>query len=100
MHRAATWDANGLQEQTLLGLKGGLVLQPLEEGVPELGEVMRGSLPSHRLYGPMQVYCQRLGFSAGGPNPGGLVPELSYSCVCSLDLYFAECFELKSALVV
>lgn len=28
------------------------------------------------------------------------MPELSYSCLCSPDLYFAECFELKSALVV
>lgn len=61
---------------------------------------MRGALPSCSIYGPVQVYFWRLGLSAGGPDPGGLVPELSYSCVCSLDLYFAESFELKSALVV
>lgn len=61
---------------------------------------MGGSLPSYSFYGPVQVYCRRLGLSAGGLNPGSLVPELSYSCVCSLDLYFAECFELKSALAV
>lgn len=33
-------------------------------------------------------------------NPGGLVPELSYSCVCSLAPYFSVCFDLESALAV
>lgn len=73
----------------------------MERGVLELGEGDKGFFPpSYIFYGPMQVYCQRLGLSAGGLTPGGSVPELSYSCICSPGPALAEGFELKSAFAV
>ena len=49
---AVPWDANRLQELTPLGLKGGLVFQPLKERVPEPGGAEEGLSPILQLLQP------------------------------------------------
>lgn len=63
---AAPRDASTLQEMTLLGLKAGLVLQPLEERVPELGGGDEGLSATLQLLWPCADVLSEAGLKCWG----------------------------------